>query len=408
MGLAYCIYYLLSNLLFVLCYHGDIPKNLKVKGEQTCLREHFGICKCNDALMYRHMTMLARAMYMNVNEQGWYFVQSLAGPVLLDEILVVVAQKRPKDPQVAMFFHCDLDDITINVQTHCPKQLRYIKSSNQHQLSKLVHRQAIVSVALQSADVVKAPGPITRFTLVARVGDPLEIYVKGKKLHVDSKPKKQKLNAEDDAMGEMMRKGMESLQAKSFTPYGGDFHEVASSESDASSSSDASLASTVIGDLLGVEVPDLMADEDDLMAADSVADDLMMADDLMAPPPHVFWWLSRTNRQAKCFACQKMIPGQSYRAIYEPDKAAVKNLKVWSTVFWKYFHINSECLKHPMLVAPLPPADEIRYEVSELPKAAKESAEMRDASRRAALHDLIVAYTRAKGAGAGASSSSAG
>ena len=356
------------------------------------------------------MTMLARAMYMNVKEQGWYFVQSLAGPVLLDEILVVVAQKRPKDPQVAMFFHCDLDDITINVQTHCPKQLRYIKSSNQHQLSKLVHRQAIVSVALQSADVVKAPGPITRFTLVARVGDPLEIYVKGKKLHVDSKPKKQKLNAEDDAMGEMMRKGMESLQAKSVTPYGGDFHEVASSESDASSSSeyDASLASTVIADLLGVEVPDLMADEDDLMAADLIADDLMMADDLMAPPPIVLWWLSRTNRQAECFACQKMFPGQSCRAIYEPDKAAVKNLKVWSTVFWKYFHINSECLKHPMLVAPLPPADEIRYEVSELPKAAKESAEMRDASRRAALHDLVVAYTRAKGAGAGASSSSAG
>ena len=242
--LAYCIYYLLPNLLFVLCYHGDIPKNLKVKGERTCLREHFGICKCNDALLYRHITMLARAMYMNVKERGWYFVQSLAGPVLLDEILVVVAQKRSQDPQVAMFFHCDLDDITINVQTHCPEQLRYIKSSNQHQLSKLVHRQAIVSVALQSADVVKAPGPITRFTLVARV--------KGKKLHVDAKPKKRKLNAEDDAMGEMMRKGMESLQAKSFTPYGGDFHEVASPESDASSSSedDASIASTVLAELL--------------------------------------------------------------------------------------------------------------------------------------------------------------
>jgi len=324
-------------------------------------------------------------------------VQSLAGPVLLDEILVVVAQKRSQDPQVAMFFHCDLDDITINVQTHCPEQLRYIKSSNQHQLSKLVHRQAIVSVALQSADVVKAPGPITRFTLVARVGDPLEIYVKGKKLPVKSKPKKQKLNAEDDAMGEMMRKGMESLQAKSFTPYGGDFHEVASPESDASSSSedDASIASTVLADLLGIEMPDLMADEDDLMAADLIADDLVMADDLMPPPPpHVFWWLSRTNRQAKCFACQNMIPGQSYRAIYEPDKAAAKNLKVWSTVFWRYFHINSECLKHPMLVAPLPPAEEIRYEVSELPKAKGESAEMREASRRAALHDLIVAYSQ--------------
>ena len=61
-----------------------------------------------------------------------------------------------------------------------------------------------------------------------------------------------------------------------------------------------------------------------------------------------------------------------------------------------------------MLVAPLPPADEIRYEVSELPKAKGESAEMREASRRAALHDLIVAYTRAKGAGSGAASSSAG
>ncbi len=72
-------------------------------------------------------------------------------------------------------------------------------------------------------------------------------------------------------------------------------------------------------------MPDLLADEEDLMAADLAADDLMMADDLMAPPPHVFRWLSRTNRQAKCFACQKMIPGQSYRAIYEPDKAAVKN-----------------------------------------------------------------------------------
>ena len=60
-----------------------------------------------------------------------------------------------------------------------------------------------------------------------------------------------------------------------------------------------------------------------------------------------------------------------------------------------------------MLVAPLPPAEEIRYE-SELPKAKGESAEMREASRRAALHDLIVAYTRAKGAGSGAASSSAG
>ena len=48
--LAYCIYYLLPNLLLFFVYHGDIPKNLKVKGEQTCLREHFGICKCNDQL----------------------------------------------------------------------------------------------------------------------------------------------------------------------------------------------------------------------------------------------------------------------------------------------------------------------------------------------------------------------
>ena len=47
-----------------------------------------------------------------------------------------------------------------------------------------------------------------------------------------------------------------------------------------------------------------------------------------------------------------------------------------------------------MLVAPLPPAEEIRYEVSELPKAKGESAEMREASRRAALHDLIVAYSQ--------------
>ena len=43
--------------------------------------------------------------------------------------------------------------------------------------------------------------------------------------------------------------------------------------------------------------------------------------------------------------------------------------------------------------------------MSELPKAAKESAEMRDASKRAALHDLVVAYNRAKGTGSGASSS---
>ena len=67
-------------------------------------------------------------------------------------------------------------------------------------------------------------------------------------------------------------------------------------------------------------------------------------------PEHPFFWLTRTNRKARCSNpdCKykdKKISGYEVRALYHPDKAMVKDLRVWGKRWWKYYHLDTECLK---------------------------------------------------------------
>ena len=104
------------------------------------------------------------------------------------------------------------------------------------------------------------------------------------------------------------------------------------------------------------------------------------------PPPeqpaHQFYWLTRTNKQATCTVCKTKIEAQSFRVVWDPDKSQIMNPKVWSTVFWKYYHIRRRCLaacREPMNFADLP------SDIASLPKRAKESVEARGDATAAAL-----------------------
>ena len=104
-------------------------------------------------------------------------------------------------------------------------------------------------------------------------------------------------------------------------------------------------------------------------------------------PKHEFYWLTRTNRQASCNACNAVIPARERRLLFEPDPSHAKTPKQWGTVWWKYYHLRARCLAkctepmhfsssgRPLVVVDVAPA----------PKRLRESSADRSAATEAAL-----------------------
>ena len=93
---------------------------------------------------------------------------------------------------------------------------------------------------------------------------------------------------------------------------------------------------------------------------------------------HKPWWLTRTGRKATCASCGLEIPGQQCRLLCEPNPAGIKDKRVWSSVWWKYYHIDSKCVAK--CEVQLKSAEDLCVDVKPLPKSKKESKEAYEAS----------------------------
>jgi hypothetical protein len=56
------------------------------------------------------------------------------------------------------------------------------------------------------------------------------------------------------------------------------------------------------------------------------------------------WWVTRTGRQATCSSCGKQIAAHEFRALYQPDRATVQDLRIWRNVWWRYYHLDRRCI----------------------------------------------------------------
>jgi hypothetical protein len=55
--------------------------------------------------------------------------------------------------------------------------------------------------------------------------------------------------------------------------------------------------------------------------------------------PHVSWYVARTNRPSTCVGCKQKILPHTMKAVWVPDPNTVNDKRVWSKLFWKYYHI---------------------------------------------------------------------
>jgi hypothetical protein len=59
---------------------------------------------------------------------------------------------------------------------------------------------------------------------------------------------------------------------------------------------------------------------------------------------HDYWWITRSNRAAKCNACgEKMLP-YTFRVAFHPHPSQVDNPDRWQVSWWKYYHLKACCL----------------------------------------------------------------
>lgn len=66
---------------------------------------------------------------------------------------------------------------------------------------------------------------------------------------------------------------------------------------------------------------------------------------VVAPPPPVSaWWVTRTGRKALCSSCHAPIDAYASRVLLQPDKALVRNVRIWRDVWWRYYHLHRDCI----------------------------------------------------------------
>ena len=118
---------------------------------------------------------------------------------------------------------------------------------------------------------------------------------------------------------------------------------------------------------------------------------------------HVYLWLTRSNRQAKCHECGLHIGKSEFMLIYHPNPSRLPPSQRWQAILWKYYHINRDCMRD------LPPQLRVGYagserdgsstatilqsrgwsmitDVAPLPRSAGETRDAREAATIAAVH----------------------
>lgn len=103
---------------------------------------------------------------------------------------------------------------------------------------------------------------------------------------------------------------------------------------------------------------------------------------LEPPQPHKPYWLTRTARHATCKGCGQAIAPNEFRLLFEPDKAKISDIRVWSKVFWTYHHLKARCLR--TLEAPLV-VESVMTDIAPLAKRFKESPSDREEATAAAM-----------------------
>ena len=64
------------------------------------------------------------------------------------------------------------------------------------------------------------------------------------------------------------------------------------------------------------------------------------------PEPHTCLWLARTNRQARCHGCKRMVEKYSVRLLYNPIPYRVGRGDRLVGAAWKYHHTRKDCLAY--------------------------------------------------------------
>ena len=104
------------------------------------------------------------------------------------------------------------------------------------------------------------------------------------------------------------------------------------------------------------------------------------------PPPHVYWWLTRSSRKCRCFGCDSDIGGYEFCAHYQPnwyDPKEVRDPKKWKDTWHKNFHFTAERLPVGKEGFRRPNPENTKHNVVALPKSRGETQEQYDASIRA-------------------------
>ena len=122
---------------------------------------------------------------------------------------------------------------------------------------------------------------------------------------------------------------------------------------------------------------------------------------------HIYLWLTRSGRQATCSTCREAIGKWKFRLIYSPHPKTLPASRKWSTVLWRYYHVDRGCVRDlpATLVTDYAGSESssastatflesrgwaLQQDVAPMPKAAKES----DEARRAAVAEQVALVNR--------------
>ena len=131
---------------------------------------------------------------------------------------------------------------------------------------------------------------------------------------------------------------------------------------------------------------------------DDVKEPVVEVDDVKEPvveaDEHKYWWLTRAGRQATCASCKRFIPPHTMRACYYPNPNSVVDKRVWSKLFWVYYHMSRLCL--PVGDRAVMRREDVVVDVARLPKSSKEDLVAYHAAIEESLTLLCTEYEAAR------------
>ena len=91
------------------------------------------------------------------------------------------------------------------------------------------------------------------------------------------------------------------------------------------------------------------------------------------PKPHIRLWLTRTACKAKCDSCRNPIDNHQFRMLIHPDPRDNPDQRVWKRDFWRYYHLDRDCISHTDVEAK--ETETMYLDCARLPKKSKETLE---------------------------------